>query len=88
MLMNFRPRADLRTLIALLVIISIVITLANNLYATWRVQRMVLIDSTLEANRAYAAKLASTSEVFFVWRSHSCTLVPMYWERISITKNC
>ncbi|WP_394550416.1 sensor domain-containing diguanylate cyclase [Pantoea sp. SGAir0183] len=65
MLMNFRPRADLRTLIALLVIISIVITLANNLYATWRVQRMVLIDSTLEANRAYAAKLASTSEVFF-----------------------
>ncbi len=65
MLMNFRPRADLHTLIALLVIISIVITLANNLYATWRVQRMVLIDSTLEANRAYAAKLASTSEVFF-----------------------
>ena len=65
MLMNFRPRADLRTLIALLVIISIVITLANNLYATWRVQRMVLIDSTLEANRDYAAKLASTSEVFF-----------------------
>ncbi len=64
MLMNFRPRADLHTLIALLVIISIVITLANNLYATWRVQRMVLIDSTLEANRAYAAKLASTSEVF------------------------
>lgn len=65
MLINFRPRADLRTLIALLVIASIVITLANNLYATWRVQRMVLIDSTLEANRAYAAKLASTSEVFF-----------------------
>jgi len=65
MLKLFRPKADLRNLIALLVIVSIVITLANTLYATWRVQRQVLIDSTLEANRAYAAKLASTSEIFF-----------------------
>lgn len=65
MLKLFRPKADLRNLIALLVIVSIVITLANTLYATWRVQRQVLIDTTLEANRAYAAKLASTSEIFF-----------------------
>ncbi|MGK3143291.1 sensor domain-containing diguanylate cyclase [Pantoea sp. C2G6] len=65
MLEHLRPRTDLRNLIALLVIVSIVITLANTLYATWRVQRQVLIDTTLEANRAYAAKLASTSEIFF-----------------------
>jgi len=65
MLKHFRPRTDLRNLIALLVIVSIIITLANTLYATWRVQRQVLIDTTLEANRAYAAKLASTSEIFF-----------------------
>lgn len=65
MLRLFRPKADLRNLIALLVIVSIVITFANTLYATWRVQRQVLIDTTLEANRAYAAKLASTSEIFF-----------------------
>ena len=65
MLMRLRPRTDLRTLIALLAIVSIVVTLTNALYATWRVQRMVLIDSTLEANRAYATKLASTTEIFF-----------------------
>lgn len=65
MLMRLRPKTDLRTLIALLAITSIVITLANTLYATWRVQRMVLIESTLEANRAYATKLAATTEVFF-----------------------
>lgn len=65
MLMRIRPKTDLRTLIALLAIISIVITLANTLYATWRVQRMVLIETTLEANRAYATKLATTTELFF-----------------------
>ncbi|QDY42659.1 sensor domain-containing diguanylate cyclase [Candidatus Pantoea soli] len=65
MLRRIRPKTDLRTLIALLAITSIVITLANTLYATWRVQRMVLIESTLAANRAYATKLASTTEVFF-----------------------
>lgn len=65
MLTRIWPKTDLRTLITLLAITSIVITLANALYATWRVQRMVLIESTLEANRAYATKLASTTEVFF-----------------------
>lgn len=65
MLMRIRPKTDLRTLIALLAIVSIVITLANTLYATWRVQRMVLIETTLEANRAYATKLATTTELFF-----------------------
>ena len=55
-MLSIRPKTDLRTLIALLAITSIVITLANTLYATWRVQRMVLIESTLEANRAYATK--------------------------------
>ncbi len=63
--MRVWPKKDLRTLIALLAIASVVITLANTLYATWRVQRMVLIESTLAANRAYATKLASTTEVFF-----------------------
>ncbi|WP_428943723.1 sensor domain-containing diguanylate cyclase [Pantoea sp. FN060301] len=60
-----RPRMDLRSLITLLAVASIVITLANSLYATWRVQREVLIGNTLEANRVYATKLASTAEMFF-----------------------
>ena len=65
MLRLMRPKTDLRTLITLLVVASIVITLANSLYASWRVQRDVLIGNTLESNRVYATKLASTTEVFF-----------------------
>lgn len=60
-----RLKTDLRTLITLLAVASIVITLANSLYASWRVQRDVLIGNTLEANRVYATKLASTTELFF-----------------------
>lgn len=63
--MRFFPRADLRTLIVLLAVVSIVMTLTNALYATWHVQRMVSIDNTQEANRAYASKLASTTDLFF-----------------------
>ncbi|EXU74831.1 sensor domain-containing diguanylate cyclase [Erwinia mallotivora] len=65
MLRLIRPKTDLRTLITLLAVASIVITLANSLYATWRVQRDVLINNTLESNRVYATKLASTTEMFF-----------------------
>jgi len=65
MLRLLRPKTDLRTLITLLAIASIVITLANSLYATWRVQRDLLINNTLESNRVYATKLAATTEIFF-----------------------
>ncbi|MFG1174368.1 sensor domain-containing diguanylate cyclase [Erwiniaceae bacterium CAU 1747] len=65
MLRQLWPKTDLRTLITLLAVASIVITLANSLYASWRVQRDVLIQNTLESNRVYATKLAATSELFF-----------------------
>ncbi|PIJ51593.1 diguanylate cyclase [Erwinia sp. OLTSP20] len=65
MLRSLRPKTDLKTLITLLVVASIVITLANALYATRRVQQTVLINNALEANRVYATKLASTTEIFF-----------------------
>lgn len=39
--------------------------LANSFYASYRVQRQLLIDNTLEANRVYAAKLAATTDTFF-----------------------
>ncbi|YCH29594.1 sensor domain-containing diguanylate cyclase [Erwinia sp. D4-22] len=65
MLRLLRPKTDLRTLITLLAVASIVITLANSLYAAWRVQREILISNTLEANRVYAAKLAATTGQFF-----------------------
>ena len=65
MLRLLRPKTDLRTLITLLAVASIVITLANALYAGWRVQRELLVNNTLEANRVYAAKLAATTSQFF-----------------------
>lgn len=71
MLMFTRPKTDLRTLITLLAVASIAITLANSLYASWRVQREVLIINTLEANRVYATKLASTTELFSSWPRRS-----------------
>jgi diguanylate cyclase (GGDEF)-like protein len=55
---------NLRRLILLLAIISVLITLANSFHASYRVQRQLLIDNTLESNRAYAAKLASSTEDF------------------------
>ncbi|TBV17452.1 sensor domain-containing diguanylate cyclase [Stutzerimonas kirkiae] len=57
-------RSDLRRLILLLTIISSLATLANAIYASYRVQRQLLIDNTLEANHAYAAKLANSTEDF------------------------
>lgn len=59
------PRLDLRRLILLLAILSGVITLGISFHASYQVQRKSLIDSTLEANRAYAAKLAYSTDRFF-----------------------
>lgn len=41
-------------------------TLANSFYASYSVQRQLLIDNTLEANRVYATKLASSTELFIL----------------------
>ncbi|MCQ4256626.1 sensor domain-containing diguanylate cyclase [Stutzerimonas stutzeri] len=59
------PRLDLRRLIILLATLSGVITLGIGFYASYKVQRDSLIQSTLAANSAYAAKLADGTEVFF-----------------------
>lgn len=57
---------DLRRLILLLALFSAVFTLANGFYATYRVQRQQLMDSSLESNRAYARKLAESVDVFLL----------------------
>lgn len=57
-------RLDLRQLIVVLAILSGLITLSISFYASYQVQRESLIDGTLEANRAYAAKLAVGTETF------------------------
>ncbi|MFA6071840.1 MAG: diguanylate cyclase, partial [Janthinobacterium sp.] len=59
-------RINLRRLIVLVAFASAVISLANSFYATYQVQRQLLIDTTLEANYAYALKLASSTENFLL----------------------
>lgn len=54
------PRVNLHTLILLFALLAILATLLNDLYATYRIQRETLVHNSLEANRAYAAKVALT----------------------------
>jgi len=56
-------RLDLRRLILILAVISVFVTLANSLYASYSVQRQVLIHNTLEGNRIYAMKLAGSTNL-------------------------
>lgn len=58
-------RVDLRRLIVVLAVFSGLITLSISFYSSYQVQRESLIQSTLEANRAYAVKLAVGTEDFF-----------------------
>jgi diguanylate cyclase (GGDEF)-like protein len=51
-------KIDLRRLILVLAVISVMATLGNSFYATYEAQRALLISNTLDANRVYAAKLA------------------------------
>lgn len=56
---------DLRRLILMLAVMSALVTLVNGFFATYQVQRQLLIDNTLDANRLFAAKLAVSTNLFF-----------------------
>ena len=57
-------KIDLRRLILILALISLLLTLASSLFASFRVQKASLIEGTLEANHAYATKVASSVDDF------------------------
>ncbi|PSL13176.1 diguanylate cyclase (GGDEF)-like protein [Marinobacterium halophilum] len=57
-------RLDLRRLILLLAFATAAITLINGLYASYKVQRQLLIDQALENNFVYASKLAASTDNF------------------------
>ncbi|MDH1011830.1 sensor domain-containing diguanylate cyclase [Pseudomonas nicosulfuronedens] len=59
-----RKPLTLRVLILVFVLLAALATLGNSLYVAYTVQRSALIHSTLEANRAYAAKVASSISEF------------------------
>ncbi|BCG27486.1 cell signaling regulator [Pseudomonas tohonis] len=54
------PKLNLRSLILLFALTATLATLANNLLMTYGIQRQALVQNALEANRAYAAKLAAS----------------------------
>ena len=57
MLSHWLLRFDLHRLILALAVLGVLATFGNSFYAIHQAQRQLLIDSTLEANRVYAAKL-------------------------------
>lgn len=66
----FFLRLDLRRLILTLAMVSVLLTLGNSFYATYEVQRALLIANTLESHRVYAAKLAETTNNFLEATEH------------------
>ncbi len=59
-------RLNLRRLILLLAIFGVVVTLLNVLLASYKVQKELLIENTLESNRVYSAKIATNIEDFLL----------------------
>lgn len=57
-------RIDLRRLILWICLFSVALALVGSLHASYVVQRDLLLHTALELNRAYASKLASTTEIF------------------------
>jgi len=55
-------RVDLQRLILWMCLSFVLLALANSLYASYKVQREILLHNTLELNRVYANKLAQVTE--------------------------
>ena len=70
-LFRYIVRTDLRRLILLLTIGSVLVTLGNSYLAIYNVQRQLLMDSTLEANQRYAAKVAESAQMLLTSAQHS-----------------
>ena len=57
-------RLSLKYLIGLVAFLSVVLTLAASIISGYRVEQQSLIASTLETNRAYAVKMAQSTESY------------------------
>ncbi|PCK30411.1 sensor domain-containing diguanylate cyclase [Pseudoalteromonas piscicida] len=55
---------DLKKLILILATLCVLTSLLNAFFATYQVQKQVMVKDTLEANRAYATKLAGVTDLF------------------------
>lgn len=61
---KFLFHIDLRRLILWMCFFFVALALANSFYAAYQVQRQVLVENTLEANRVYAQKLAHITDAY------------------------
>jgi len=57
-------RVDLRRLILWMCLFFVMLALANNLFASYQVQREILLNNSLSANHAYAQKLAHITNAY------------------------
>lgn len=57
-----KPKLNLRVLILVFVLFAALATLANSFWVMFKIQKQELIDNALQANRAYAARIASGVE--------------------------
>lgn len=57
-------RISLRSLILFIALLSVVLTLASSMYSGYRIDQKTSMEKTLEMNRIYAQKLASTTDLY------------------------
>ncbi|HEX5564632.1 MAG TPA: GGDEF domain-containing protein, partial [Sporosarcina sp.] len=57
-------RLSLKYLIGLVALLSVVLTLAASIISGYRAEQQSLITNTLETNRAYAVKMAQSTESY------------------------
>ncbi|SBS28651.1 Response regulator PleD [Marinomonas aquimarina] len=70
-LIRFVVRTDLRRLILMLTVASVLVTLGNSYFAVYNVQRQLLVENTLEANQRYAAKVAESAQMMLNSAQHT-----------------
>lgn len=70
-LLQYIVRTDLRRLILLLTVGSVLATLGNSYFSIYQVQRTLLIENTLTANQRYAEKVAESAQMMLNTAQHS-----------------
>ncbi|MGP8307714.1 sensor domain-containing diguanylate cyclase [Vibrio sp. YIC-376] len=59
-----RDKLNLRKLILILCVFSVMSTLLNMFYSIYRVQHELIVSNTIESNRVYAEKMAEMTDLF------------------------
>lgn len=82
---------ELKRLILLLAGFGVLITLLSSFYATYQVQRQLHIQKTLEANRAYATKVAKITSLFLdaslQQLAYSAKKIAMHFDNEQVVKS-